>query len=233
MRHRTAAILSVVLVVATGGMFAIESVLMSTFHPPLHSDLPLSGFDGNLIAVALFCGHYKWLLAVFTLAAVPVLLTIAVFTSDTRAGETARPTPPPTGPPPALWNPKAAAYWSLLFSPAFGAFVHARNADAMGRLDEAKANRTWFRVLIAYLGVVFVTIFIPAFPDGLLDLAFIGLLFGWYLSLGKKQVMYVKATWRESYERKPWKRLLLVASGCLIGTIIVSTVVGSLVLGLQ
>jgi hypothetical protein len=139
-RYRTAAILSVVLIVVTGGMFAIESVLKTTFIPPLHSDLPLSGFDRNLIAVALFCGLYKWLLALFTLAAVPVLLTIAVFTSDSKVGDAARPTPPPTGPPPALWNPKAAAYWSLLFSPAFGAFVHARNADAMGRVDEAKAN---------------------------------------------------------------------------------------------
>jgi hypothetical protein len=232
-RYRTAAILSVVLIVVTGGMFAIESVLKTTFIPPLHSDLPLSGFDRNLIAVALFCGLYKWLLALFTLAAVPVLLTTAVFTSDSKVGDAARPTPPPTGPPPALWNPKAAAYWSLLFSPAFGAFVHARNADARGRVDEAKANRRWFYVLIAYLGFTFMTIFIPAFPEGLLDLAFIGLLFGWYLSLGKKQVMYVKATWREGYERKPWKKPLLVASGCLIGTIIVSAVVGRLVLGLQ
>ena len=89
MRYRTAAILSVVLIVVTGGMFAIESVLKTTFIPPLHSDLPLSGFDRNLIAVALFCGLYKWLLALFTLAAVPVLVTIAVFTSDSKVGDAA------------------------------------------------------------------------------------------------------------------------------------------------
>ncbi|HYM08461.1 MAG TPA: hypothetical protein VEU11_18060 [Terriglobales bacterium] len=143
--------------------------------------------------MALFCGHFKWFVALLTLPAVVVLFTVAVFTGDSRASETARPTPPPTGRPPALWNPKAAAYWSLLFSPAFGAFLHARNADAIGRVDEAKANRVWFYVLIAYLGLAFVTIFIPI-PQGLFTLASIGLLFGWYLSLGKKQVTYVKET---------------------------------------
>ena len=28
---------------------------------------------------------------------------------------------------PALWNPNAAANWSLLFSPAFGAWLHMKN----------------------------------------------------------------------------------------------------------
>jgi hypothetical protein len=28
---------------------------------------------------------------------------------------------------PALWNPGAAASWSLLLSPAFGAFLHMKN----------------------------------------------------------------------------------------------------------
>ena len=32
---------------------------------------------------------------------------------------------------PALWNPNAAASWSLLFSPAFGAFLHMKNWQAL------------------------------------------------------------------------------------------------------
>jgi hypothetical protein len=232
-RYRTAAILSIVLIVVAAGMFGLEAALRTVLLPPSELGFPVSGFDRTLLRVDFFCERWKWFLALLTLPTVVILFTVAVFTDDSRARETARPTPPPTGPPPALWNPKAAAYWSLLFSPAFGAFVHARNADAMGRVDEAKANRRWFHVLIAYLGFTFATIFIPTFPEGLLDLAFIGLLFGWYLSLGKKQVMYVKATWQEGYERKPWKEPLLVASGCLIGTIIVSAVAEDLVRGSQ
>lgn len=232
MRYRTAAISSLALVVVTGGMFGLEAAVRTAYLPSLEQGLPISGYEGILLAVAHFCGHFKWFVALLTLPAVVVLLTVAVVTSDSRVAETARPTPPPTGRPPALWNPKAAAYWSLLFSPAFGAFLHARNADAMGRVDEAKANRMWFYVLIAYLVLASVTIFIPI-PQGLLTLISIGLLFGWYLSLGKKQVMYVKNTWRDGYERKPWKEPLLVAFGCLIGTFIVFVVAEDLVLGSQ
>jgi hypothetical protein len=142
-------------------MFGLQYVAMAALRPSLEQGLPISGYERILLDAALFCGRFKWFLALLTLPAVVVLFTIAVFTSDTSVAETARPTPPPIGPPPALWNPKAAAYWSLLLSPAFGAFLHARNADAMGRMDEAKANRRWFYVLIAYLGLAFVTIFIP------------------------------------------------------------------------
>ena len=177
MRYRTAAILSVVPIVVTGGMFAIESVLKTTFIPPLHSDLPLSGFDRNLIAVALFCGLYKWLLALFTLAAIPALRTIAVFTSDFKVGDAARPTPPP--PVRHLLEIGRRQRVGVCYFLQHSGHLYTLETNAMGRVDEAKANRRWFYVLIAYLGFTFMTIFIPAFPEGLLDLAFIGLLFGW------------------------------------------------------
>lgn len=233
MRLRTAAILSLALVLVTGVMFAIQSVLMTTFIPPLSSDLPISGFDRHLIVVALFCSHYKWLVAIFTFAAVPALITIAVFTSDSRTDKTPGPTPPPGGRLPALWNPKAAAVWSLVFTQAFGAFLHARNAEAMGRLEEAKANRTWFYVSMAYLGLTLVTIPFPAVPGGLFSLAAFGLLIGWYWNVGRKQVVYVRQTWREGYLRKPWKKPLLIAFCCLMGTFIVLTIAEKLVFGSQ
>jgi hypothetical protein len=126
-------------------------------------------------------------------------------------------TTPPTTQPPALWNPNAAACWSLLFSPAFGAYLHARNAEVLGRADEAKSNKVWFYVSVAYLGFAFVTTFIPVIPDALFSLAAIVLLLGWYFSLGKKQIRYVKETWQDGYERKRWKKPLLIAFGCFIG----------------
>jgi hypothetical protein len=102
----------------------------------------------------------------------------------------------------------------------------------MKRADEAKANRMWFYVSIAYLGLAFVTIFIPI-PEGLFTLASIGPPLGWYLSLGKKQVTYVEETWRDGYERKSWKEPLLIAFGFLIGTSIVFAVTEDLLLGSQ
>ena len=140
--------------------------------------------------------------------------------------------PIPPNPPPALWNPNAAACWSLLFTPAFGAFLHARNAESLGRAGEAKANRVWFYVSLAYLGFVLVSIFIPKIPDAGFGGVALGLLLGWYFSLGKKQIQYVKETWQDGYQRKPWAKPLLVAFGCLIGFLLLSVVVESF-FGLQ
>jgi hypothetical protein len=123
----------------------------------------------------------------------------------------------PSDAPPALWNPNAAACWSLLFSPAFGAFLHARNADCLGRTEEAKANRVCFYIAIAFLVFARVSVFIPAIPDVIFGSAGIGLLMGWYLSLGRKQVRYVKDNWQDGYQRKPWTKPLLIAFGCLVG----------------
>jgi len=209
-RSRTAAIVSGVLIALTCGMFGLEAALRTFLLPPSELGFPVSGFDRALFGVDFFCERWKWILVPLTLLIVVVLFTVAVFTDDSKAGETARPTTTPTGQPPALWNPKAAAYWSLLFSPAFGAFLHARNADAMGRVDEAKANRVWFYVWFAYIAVTLTPIHLPHGIAG-------GLLLVWYFSLGKNQVAYVKETWRDGYERRPWKTPLLTAFCCLIG----------------
>jgi hypothetical protein len=131
----------------------------------------------------------------------------------------------PTSPSPTLWNPNAAACWSLLFSPAFGAYLHARNAEVLGRADEAKSNKVWFYISVAFLVISFVTTFIPVIPDAPFRLAGIGILLGWYFSLGKKQIKYVKETWQDSYVRKHWKKPLLIAFGCLVGTFIALFVV--------
>ena len=133
-----------------------------------------------------------------------------------RTMTTPTPTPPPTSQPLALWNPNAAANWSLLFTPAFGAYLHSRNAEALGRTDEAKANKVWFYVSFAYFGFVFVSGFIPAIPDGVFRLAALALLLGWYFSLAKKQIRYVKETYQGGYDRKPWTKPLLIGFGCLI-----------------
>jgi fatty acid desaturase len=144
-------------------------------------------------------------------------------------------TPPPLSLP-RLWNPNAAACWSLLFTPAFGAWLHARNAETLERAAEAKANWVWFYASIAYLGVVVVTLFIPALPDAVFRGASIGILVGWYFSLGKKQVQHVKGTFQDGYERKSWTRPLLIAFGCLcgyfVGLFIIAIVVDS-ILGSQ
>jgi hypothetical protein len=236
MRYRTAAILSAVLVAVPAGMFGLSAVVRAALLRSINQGLsnPIPGYERILLGVALFCSIWKWMLALLALPIVVVLFAVAAVTPESQVRKMATPTPPPTSRPPTLWNPTAVACWSLLFSQAFGAFLHARNADAMGRVDEAKANRAWFYVSIAYLGFTLVAIFIPAIPEGIFGLAPIGLLLGWFFSLGRKQITYVKETWGDRYERKSWKKPLLIASCCLIGVIgtsIALTMVELLVLG--
>jgi hypothetical protein len=136
-------------------------------------------------------------------------------TLTVRSGQGYNPpasTSPPTSDPPALWNPNAAAWLSLFFSPAFGAFLHARNADAMGRVNEAEANRLFFYLWIVYMGITLTPIPIPTGTAT-------ALLLLWYLILGRHQVAYVKEKWGDGYARKPWKTPLLIASSCLLGVI--------------
>jgi hypothetical protein len=128
------------------------------------------------------------------------------------------PAVPNTRPP--LWTPNAAACWSLLFTPAFGAFLHALNAKALGREHEAKANRRWFRASLGYLGVILVSDFFPAIPDVLYVGVSIGLLFGWYFSVGSKQVDYVKDVLQSAYTRRSWTNPLLAGFAgwaCFLG----------------
>ena len=136
------------------------------------------------------------------------------------------PTSPPPPHPPSLWNPSAAAWWSGLFSPAFGAFLHARNADAMGRVNEAKANRIFFYLWIVYFAVTLTPIPIPRGTA-------VGLLLVWYLSLGREQVAYVKGRWGDDYERKPWTTPLLIAPFCLLGAVVVIVVAKELAIGMR
>ena len=126
----------------------------------------------------------------------------------------------------SLWNPNAAANWSLLFTPAFGAYIHARNAEALGRADEAKANKVWFYISLGYLGFVLMSNWIPAIPEGPFRLAALAILLGWYFSLGKKQVKYVNETYPNSYSRKSWTKPLLVGFGCWIGLFLFLFAVG-------
>src|SRR5262249_24113727 len=120
---------------------------------------------------------------------------------------------------PALWNPNAAFAWSFLFSPAFGSFLHARNADALGRAEEAAANGKWFIGSLVYLVAVIGTLFVTLPPelDRILNLVPMAILLAWYFGLGKQQAQYVKATWQGHYPRKPWAAPLLIGFGCLVG----------------
>lgn len=131
---------------------------------------------------------------------------------------------PPEQPPtltaaaaPPLWNPNAAGCWSLLFTPAFGAYLHAQNAKSLGRDAEAKGNLTTFYLNLVYVVFALISIiFIPSIPQAAFTGTSIALLISWYVSFCKKQAQYVKETYGENYQRKSWGMPLLIGFAGLI-----------------
>lgn len=103
---------------------------------------------------------------------------------------------------PALWNPNAAANWSLILSPAFGAFLHMKNWHALGEPEKAGTARSWFISVLVILGAV--TVFGAFLPEGASRATGLGLLLGWYFASARAQSAYVKDRFGTAYPRKSW-----------------------------
>jgi hypothetical protein len=121
---------------------------------------------------------------------------------------------------PALWNPGAAASWSVLFSPVFGAFLHMKNWEALGEPDKAAGAKKWIAIyivtLIAFIVAGALLPYNKAIP-GLLRLCGFALLITWYYAGGKPQINFVKSRFGKDYPRKGWAQPILIAVGVIIG----------------
>ena len=127
---------------------------------------------------------------------------------------------------PLIWDPNAAANWSVLFSLAFGAILHAMNWAELGYPDKAKANKTWAWVYIVF---ILLLLFIPI---NLGIYGGIGILACWYFSQGRPQIKYVKKKYGKEYDKKSLDKPLLIALGCLVGYVLFSSIIAEIYSGL-
>ena len=120
---------------------------------------------------------------------------------------------------PALWNPNAAALWSLLFSPVLGAYLQMRNWQALGEPEKAQGSWYW---CVGTLATVLVLIGVGmVLPDEhwfqkLGNRSGFILLIAWYVSHGKLQVAYVKERYGSDYPRKGWGAPLGIACASML-----------------
>ena len=129
---------------------------------------------------------------------------------------------------PEIWNPNAAACWSILFTPAFGSYLHARNWKSLGDTRRAAANARW---MLASVTLDCLKIVLAAMPDsrlaaGDIDLitAFqLLLLLAWYYSEGKAQIEFVRKNYGEGYSRRRWAKPMWVS--IIAYVIVVATIV--------
>ena len=121
---------------------------------------------------------------------------------------------------PAIWNPNSAANWSLLFSPAFGAYLHMKNWEALGEPVKASAAKVW--VLVTLLTLAGITLAAALLPnprslDGVSRALGLVLLLSWYFSSGRSQAEYVKSRYGKDYQRRNWGKPLLLGCLALLG----------------
>lgn len=123
---------------------------------------------------------------------------------------------------PALWNPFAAALWSVLFTPLFGAILHMKNWNALGDPKRAAESKYW--------GIGYVVFFIISgvasdfFPeskalDAMTRVGGIAFLCAWYITSGKIQTAHIRATYGKSYARRGWLLPISIAVVVLIAVL--------------
>ena len=133
--------------------------------------------------------------------------------------------------PAAIWNPNAAANWSLIFTPAFGAYLQMLNWSRLGQPERAAQSRLWFRIAVGMLALyVVLSLVMPdeKVADGATRGLGLILLFSWYFASARSQARYVKENFGSHYVRQPWGKALGLALLGLLGYFIAALVVGML-----
>jgi hypothetical protein len=114
----------------------------------------------------------------------------------------------------AIWNPAAAACWSIIFTPAFGAYIVMRNWEALGDSRQATIARKWYCLSLGLLAVQLLSTAIDSRLNSESNLVpWVGLfyLLAWSLGAALPQVLAVRSRVGPAYERKPWDAALMAA----------------------
>ncbi|MBV8634049.1 MAG: hypothetical protein JO002_06140 [Burkholderiaceae bacterium] len=131
-------------------------------------------------------------------------------------------------PAPVIWNPNAAANWCLLFTPAFGAYLHMLNWRALGDSKRAASSRAWFYsgmgLLVFYL--LSSLVIGSKASDAISRLVGLVYLLSWYFASARPQARYVKERWGSDYVRRPWGKALAYALGGFLVYLLIAAVIG-------
>lgn len=128
----------------------------------------------------------------------------------------------------ALWNPKAAALWSLLLTPAFGAWLHARNWERLGHPEKAKEAQAWL-VAICAVNLINLAVVAVATANGsdfsIPSSVGLALLAVWYCMSAHAQVKYVALHHGVAYARRTWGLPLMTGLAAVAAFVLLNIVV--------
>jgi hypothetical protein len=118
---------------------------------------------------------------------------------------------------PPLWNPNAAANWSLLFSPVFGAWLHMTNWRALGDTRKAEVARNWMIAAIVVTAAQLLAGRFYATSAGWTKFLSFFCLLAWYFASARGQARLVKERWGSDYPRRSWTQPLLIGVLAYVG----------------
>jgi hypothetical protein len=119
----------------------------------------------------------------------------------------------------SLWTPESAVGWSMLFSPAFGAYLVMRNWQQLGEHRKAVQAGCWLWLAVAFLLTDLVLAGLGAVQHRRLGVpawAYIVLFLSWYLGSARAQRNFLVARKLDKYREKSWCVPLLAAVGVAI-----------------
>jgi hypothetical protein len=130
---------------------------------------------------------------------------------------------------PPIWNPNPAANWSLIFSPAFGAFLQMRNWQELDEPERAATAKGWLVasvvMLVVYLCLA-VSLSNPKSADAVTRMVGFAYLLIWYFAAGRSQSNYVKERFGKDYPRKGWGKPIGIAFAAMIGYVVLAGIAG-------
>lgn len=130
-----------------------------------------------------------------------------------------------------LWNPNAAANWSLLFTPIFGSYLQMKNWQALGKPEDANTAKNW--IIFTIIFILFINFATPFIWDDVEKVTTISRGLGfwyiiiWYFAYAKKQPKYVKEKLNDNYQKKSWIIPLISAVVILFIIVFLDMVLGS------
>lgn len=131
----------------------------------------------------------------------------------------------------SLWNPRAAAWWSVLLTPAFGATIHALNWKAMGEQMRYRFSLFWAMGSLS-LFAIYPALRSVGVTDGVANnwtrIVTVSYLVLWYALSGRLQVAEVKAAYGGEYPRRSWIKAFVATAGAIVALLLVITILGAL-----
>lgn len=143
--------------------------------------------------------------------------------SDAPAPSLAPATPPPQDI--ALWNPDAAAFWSLFFTPVFGTLLHLLNRRALGERRVLGAWAWLAASLVLSVAGLLVLIAARGHPSLRMSVgaAMSTFLLVWYFSSGLAHSKAVARLYGSRYRRRPLFKAWLVGGAFLVVRLLLTT----------